>query len=211
MSIRTVWCGVFGAMEPLPSNPAPTEVLTTSELDVEKDKRWRRTALPAIAMGEFMRRKLPIRLIVCAALAGSASLAAAAVPGGVASAVPLTVSCAGLTGTSGTWSFSGCSGTAIGLTGASGTSVPINPTKLKITWATSQTSKVLYASNTTGPSTACPIVTGLTNVGVLHEVGKVVGGSAVGMIEGLFKLKACEYSNSTGVVSLWMGLGNQKV
>jgi hypothetical protein len=39
----------------------------------------------------------------------------------------------------------------------------------------------------------------------------VIGGSATAMIGGLYKLKACEYANSTGLISLWVGLGNQKV
>ena len=159
-----------------------------------------------------MRRKLSIRFVLSAAVvAGSASVAAGVVPGGIAGAVPLTVTCPGLAGTPGNWSFSGCAGTAFALTGATGTSTPINPTKLKITWATAKTSKVLYASTTSGPSTLCPIVPGVTNVGVLKETGKVFGGSATAMIGGLYKLRACEYSNSTGVISLYVGLGSQKV
>jgi len=159
-----------------------------------------------------MRRKHSIRFIVSAAVVvGSASLAAGAVPGGIAGAVPLTVTCPGLAGTPGNWTFNGCAGTAFVLTGATGTSVPINPTTLKITWSTSLTSKVVYTSTTAPPSTLCPIVPGLTNVGVHKEIGKVVGGSAAAMIGGLYKLKACEYANSTGIISLYVGLGNQKV
>ena len=82
---------------------------------------------------------------------------------------------------------------------------------MKITWVKSNTSKVLYTSTTGAPSTLCPIVPGLTNVGVLKETGKVIGGSATAMIGGLYKLKAREYANSTGLISLWVGLGNQKV
>jgi len=159
-----------------------------------------------------MRRKPSIRFIVSAAVVvGSASLAAGAVPGGIAGAVPLTVTCPGLSGTPGNWNFSGCAGTAFALTGATGTSIPINPTTLKITWSTSLTSKVVYTSTTAPPSTLCPILPGLTNVGVLKETGKVIGGSAAGMIGGLYKLKACEYSNSAGLISMYVGLGNVKV
>jgi len=159
-----------------------------------------------------MRRKLSIRFVLSAAVvAGSASLAAGVVPGGIAGAVPLTVNCSGLAGTPGNWTFSGCAGTAFALTGTTGTAVPINPTKLKITWVTTQTTKVLYSSVTAGPSTACPLVAGVTNVGVLKETGKVVGGSAAAMVGGLYKVRACEYSNSTGIVSTYVGLGNQKV
>ncbi len=159
-----------------------------------------------------MSRNRPVRLLFCAALVGSASLAAVSVPGGIASASPLTVSCTGLTGAPVTWNFSGCTGSGFALTGATGASVPLNATHLKITWVTGNTSKVVYASATTAPSTACPIMSGLFNVGVLHEVGKVVGGTAAGMIGGAFKLKACEYSTTaSGPASLWVGVGHQKV
>ncbi len=158
-----------------------------------------------------MLRKLSMRFILSGAVVvGSAALAAGAVPGGIAGASPLTVTCSGLAGVPGAWSFSGCAGTAFGLTGATGTTVPINPTKLKITWVTTKTSKVLYSTTTAPPSSACPIVSGLTAVGILKETGKVVGGNATLMIGGLYQLKACEYSNSTGIISAYALLGNVK-
>ena len=164
-----------------------------------------------------MLRNRPVRLLFCAALVGSASLAAVAVPGGIASAVaPLTVNCTGLTGTLlNTFSFSGCTGTAFALTGATGASVPLNPTHLRITWSTTHTSKVAYTATTTPPSIACPPEAGFFNIDVLHEVGTVVVGgttTAKGMVGGVVKLKACEYATTLiSPITLWVGVGPQKV
>jgi len=153
-----------------------------------------------------VRRQLLLRLLVSAALAGTAALAAVGVTGGTAGANPLTVTCPGVTGTApATWSLSGCAGTAFALTGATGTSVPLGVGVLKITWSTTKTSKVAYSSvvSTAG---SCPVITGYQNAGLLKETGKVIAGSAAAMIGGIYKLKACQYANSSGVVVMWVGV-----
>jgi hypothetical protein len=60
-----------------------------------------------------MKRHLPIRLLVCAAMAGTASLTAVAGFGSTAGAAPaLILTCTTTTGNSTTQNISGCSGTA---------------------------------------------------------------------------------------------------
>jgi hypothetical protein len=60
-----------------------------------------------------MKRHLPIRLLVCAALAGSASLTAVAGFGSTAGAgTALTLTCTTTTGSATTQNVSGCTGTA---------------------------------------------------------------------------------------------------
>lgn len=60
-----------------------------------------------------MKRHLPVRLMICAALVGSASLATVAGFGGVAgAATPLKLTCTKLVGTEASQTESGCTGTA---------------------------------------------------------------------------------------------------
>lgn len=62
--------------------------------------------------GTLVKRHMPIRLLVCTALIGSASLTAVAGFGGVAGASPLTLKCTTTTGSATTQNISGCTGTA---------------------------------------------------------------------------------------------------
>ena len=71
-----------------------------------------------------MRRHLPTRVVLCAALAGAASLTAVAIPGGIAGAAAKTLSCTTLTGNETTEAISGCSGTGSSQTGTKGTALP---------------------------------------------------------------------------------------
>jgi len=144
-----------------------------------------------------MRLRVPIRLIVCAAMAGSASLAAVAISGGVASATPLTVSCTHLTGTVTSQTLSGCTGGGAiaadaGVAPAHGTNVVATKT---VTWGSGKTSKTTYtyASVTNN----CPALTGYTKDLKEHETGHVntgtAGGTAIGMRGGAFSGYACVY------------------
>ena len=114
-----------------------------------------------------MRRHLSIRLAICAAaLAGSASVAAVAVPGGIAGAAAKTVTCTKLTGSGTiskqTISLSGCSGTASGQTGSTGTGTATTNSSKKsgtasIKWKTGKTSLETYTfKEDTGSSNNCP-------------------------------------------------------
>jgi hypothetical protein len=130
-----------------------------------------------------MRRHLPIRLLVCAALAGSASLAAVAIPGGVATASPLTVTCTSLTGSASTQTVSGCTGTGAiaadaGTPPAHGSSVASTKT---ITWSNHKTDKT------------CPKVAKYTVTLLENATGKVTGGTATGMVGGAFSGTICVY------------------
>ena len=155
-----------------------------------------------------MRRHNAIRLVVCAALAGSASLAAVAIPGGIASAAPLTLSCTTLTGvttataTSSTEHLSGCSGTAKTLTGTSGTAaVKTNLSTKKgtavVTWATHKTTDESYSfTELLGTSNKCPAKTGYSKFAEAKESGTVTGGTATAMKGGAVTAIACAYGKS---------------
>ena len=151
------------------------------------------------------RLNLPARILVCAALAGSASLAAVVIPGGIASASPLTLSCLHLTGTttatatSSTEHLSGCSGTAQKLTGTTGTAAVKTNLATKtgtatVTWATKKTSTESYKfTELTGSKNLCSAKTGYSKVAEAKETGSVKGGTATAMKGGAVTATACAY------------------
>lgn len=141
-----------------------------------------------------MRRHLPIRLLVCATLAGSASLATVAIPGGVATASPLTVTCTSLTGSASTQTVSGCTGTGAiaadaGTPPAHGSSVASTKT---ITWSNHKTTKTTYTYKA-GSDKTCPKVAKYTVTLLENATGKVTGGTATGMVGGAFSGTICVY------------------
>lgn len=146
-----------------------------------------------------MKRHLPIRLLVCAAMAGSAVVAAAAIPVGVASATtPLKVTCTSLTGSATSQTLTHCTGTGAiaadaGVSPAHGTNVVSTKT---VTWGSHKTSKTTYTY--TAVTNNCPAVAGKTKAGKYHESGHVntgtAGGTAVGMRGGTFTGYACAYT-----------------
>ena len=142
-----------------------------------------------------MRRHLPIRLLACAALAGSASLAAVAIPGSTATAAaPLTVSCTSLTGTATSQIVSGCKGNGAiaadaGTAPAHGTSVAATKT---ITWSNKKTTTTKYTIKA-GSDAACPTVANYTKDLLENSSGTVTGGTAKGLIGGKYKGTICVY------------------
>jgi hypothetical protein len=153
--------------------------------------------------------RVPARLLVCAALAGSAALAAVAIPGGIAAASPLAVSCTHLSGSATSQHVYGCTGTGAiaadagpstgiydGVHGAYGTNVVSTKT---ITWSNGKTSKTTYTY--TSVTNNCPAVSGYTKFLKEHETGHVntgtAGGTAVGMRGGTFGGYACVYELTT--------------
>jgi hypothetical protein len=154
---------------------------------------------------------LPTRLLVCAALAGSASLAAVAIPGGVASAAtPETVSCTSATGSATSLAFSGCTGT-----GANATNAGKAPAKGTYTvssktlkWSTTKTSilKFTYKKDATSK---CPKISGDTSLGEYTATGTVTGGTAKQMVKGAAGGNACIYSK--GKATIVKNLGAFKV
>jgi len=144
-----------------------------------------------------MRIKHSARLLICAALAGSASLAAVVVPGGIASATPLTVTCTHYSGSSASQAISGCTGTGAiaadaGVAPAHGTSVVSTKT---ITWSNGKTMKEQYSYVLhTGAANTCPVVALKTKVDLVTETGSVIaGGTATGMVGGALSGTICVY------------------
>ena len=155
--------------------------------------------------------RLPARLLVCvAAVAGTASLAAVAVPSVASAATPLTLTCTKLTGSQTTQKITGCSGTAKTLTGTSGTTkVASNDKSATITWATKKTSIETFTYKAVTPN-ACPAVTNYKKLLEVNETGKVTGGTATAMKNGVVSGKVCIYTRS-GHPDLVNSLGAQKL
>ena len=154
-----------------------------------------------------MHRHLPIRLAICAAaLAGSASVAAVAVPGGIAGAAAKSLTCTKLTGSGTiakqTISLSGCTGTASGQTGSTGSGTATTNATAKtgtasIKWKTGKTSTESYTfKEETGSSNNCPAKTGYTKLAKAVETGKVTGGTATELKGSAVTANACAYSKS---------------
>lgn len=154
---------------------------------------------------------LPARIVICAALAGSASLAAVAIPAGVASAgTPETVSCTTLLGSTTSLVFSGCTGA-----GANSSNAGKSPAKGAYTvktktqkWSNGKTSVLSfnYKKDTTNK---CPKIAGDKALGEYSATGKVTGGSAKQMINGAASGNACIYSK--GPVTVVKNLGAFKL
>ena len=125
-----------------------------------------------------MHRQLPLRLLVCAAaLVGSASAAAIVVPGGMAGAAALKVTCTGLTGDATSQTLSGCTGSGASVTGSTGSSDVSTST---ITWSTGATSVENYTyTGLTGKKDKCVTPAGYTAVEEVKEKGSVTGGTAL--------------------------------
>jgi len=153
-----------------------------------------------------MRTKLSVRLLVCAALASSASLAAVVVPGGIASAAPLTVSCTGFTGNATSQALSGCTGG--GATSANAGTPPAHGTSLvstkTITWSNGKKTHETYTYVTkTGTANTCAPKTGWTKTALIIKSGKVLaaGTTTLGMIGGAIKGDSCVYSKKVGTTT----------
>jgi hypothetical protein len=154
-----------------------------------------------------MHRHLLTRLTICAALAGTASVAALAVPGGIAGAAAKTLSCTTLTGSgtasSQTIAISGCTGTGSSQTGSKGTSkVTTNASTKKgtatITWtSTHKTSIESYSFvEDTGSKNTCATRSGYTKLAMAIEKGTVTGGTATALKGGAVTSTVCAYSKS---------------
>jgi hypothetical protein len=164
-----------------------------------------------------MRRHLATRLVLCAAFAGSASLAAVAVPGGFASATTAkTLSCTTLTGGETTQAISGCSGSGSSQTGTKGTSKVVNNLSKKsgtatITWtSTKKTSIEKYTyTEDTGTKNTCAVKSGYTKLAMAVEKGTVTGGTATLLKGGAVSGTVCAYSKS-GKISVY-NKGAQKL
>jgi hypothetical protein len=137
-----------------------------------------------------LTRHLP-RLVACAALAGTASLAVVAIPAGVASA----------TGSATSLAFSGCTGTGAnasnaGKAPAKGT-YTVSTKTLK--WSTTKTSvlKFTYAKDKTSK---CKAISGDKSLGEYSATGTVTGGTAKNMIKGAAKGNACIYSKGSATI-----------
>ncbi len=161
-----------------------------------------------------MKRHLPIRLAISAALAGSA-LAVVAIPAGVAGAASQTVSCAG-TGTApnlvptstDTLKYTSCTGSGAAATGATGTgTVKTNGKEPKgtgtdtIKWKTGKTSTISFSyTETQAPATVkakCKAVTGDTALAYVTQTGSVKSGTATTLNGGKVSATSCVYTTKT--------------
>lgn len=135
-----------------------------------------------------MRRHRSIRLLICAALVGSASLTAMAIPGGIAWAnTPVT--CTVLTGNGVTANLTRCTGVGVAQTGNRGTETVATKT---IHWVTGKTSVLTYVS-VAGNDATCPTRTGKTKITVDTAKGTVSGGTATGLVGAEFAATVCVY------------------
>jgi hypothetical protein len=140
-----------------------------------------------------MRRFTPIRLLTCAVLAGTASLAIV-LPSGIASAKapkPTKEVCTTLTGNATSQTLSGCSG-ATGIT--SGVS---NVATSTVTWNNGNTSTETYTySEKTGTKDKCSPPAGDTNVAEVKESGTVTGGTETVLTKGKIKGTVCVFTDA---------------
>jgi hypothetical protein len=146
-----------------------------------------------------MRRHFT-RLLVCAAVAGSASLAMVSIPGSTAGATTqLTVVCTTLTGSTTSETASGCSGADVSQTGSKGTITPKVSGKSgtdTIKWTTGKTTTEKF-TYTTGSDASCPAKAGYTKLTEATQTSQVTGGTATKLIGSeKFVGKSCEYSKS---------------
>jgi hypothetical protein len=160
-----------------------------------------------------MRRHLPFQLLACAALAGTASFGAIALPGGIAGAKSLSVKCTGLTGNGSSSSITGCKGSGLSETGSSGTSVTDTTTATSgtstITWSTGATSDEAYTyKELTGSKDKCPAPpAGFSALAEVTEKGSVTGGTA--LVGSKVKGTVCVYSDGSTI--LVNGKGSQTI
>ncbi len=145
-----------------------------------------------------MRHHLFTRLAVCAAMAGSATLVAAAVPGGIASATPLTVTCTSTTGNSTSVTVSHCTGT--GAIAADAGAPPahgvLTVSTKTIKWSNNKTSVLDYTYvEHTGAANMCSIKASYTKDLMVTESGHVstTSGTATGLKGGTLTGTICVY------------------
>jgi len=152
--------------------------------------------------------------LVCAALAGSASLAAVAIPAGVASATtPETVSCTSVLGTIHVLNFSGCTGT-----GANASNAGTPPAKGTYTvstktlkWSNTKTSLMNFTEKKDATSKCPKPTSGNTSLGEYAAGGSATGGTALQMKGGVISGQVCITKNTkTGAISV-KNLGAFKV
>jgi len=130
-------------------------------------------------------------------MAGSAAFAAIAVPGAIAGAVPLTVTCTALSGNATTQAISGCSGTGVTAGEATATGTQTTATKT-VKWTDGKTSVLTYKYADVKPD-ACKAPTGYTNFLEVTELAgsKVTGGTATKLIGGALSGKVCIFKKGT--------------
>jgi len=125
-------------------------------------------------------------------------LAAGAIPGGIAGAAPLTLTCTSLSGSATSQTLSGCTGTGAiaadaGTPPAHGVSIVSTKT---ITWSNGKTTKSTVTYTPASDAT-CPTVAKYTKFLLENAKGSVntgtAGGTAVGMRGGAWKATICAY------------------
>jgi hypothetical protein len=150
--------------------------------------------------GDIMVHHLPLRLLVCAALAGSASLGAVIGAADTASGAtaPLTVTCTTLWGNGVKQTLSGCTGTGA-ITADAGKSPTRGSSLLStmmITWSNGKRTHENYTySVRTATKDTCAAKAKYTKVELVTEQGRVgpVGTTTKGMVNGAIRANVCVY------------------
>ena len=145
-----------------------------------------------------MRHHLFTRIAVCAAMAGSATLAATVIPGGIASASPLKVTCTSTTGNASSVTVSGCTGT--GAIAADAGSPPahgvLTVSNKTLKWSNGKTSVLKYTYvEHTGAANLCSTKASYTKDFMITESGTVstTAGTATGLRGGTLTGTVCVY------------------
>jgi len=164
-----------------------------------------------------MAHRLPLPIILAAVVAGSAWLAASAVPVATASAAtaPLTVTCTTLSGTDAKQLLSGCTGKGAiaddaGGPPAHGVSVLA---KMTIRWSDGRTTVENYTyTDHPGPADTCAPRARYTKQYLVTEQGRVaaVGTTTKGMVGGPIRASVCVY-HLTGSPSVIMVVNQGKI
>jgi len=132
-------------------------------------------------------------------MAGSATLAAAVVPGSVASAAPLKVTCTKTTGNASSVTVSGCTGT--GAIAADAGTPPahgvLTVSTKTLKWSNGKTSVLKYTYVLhTGAANLCSAKTGYSKTDMVTESGTVstTAGTATGLKGGTLTGTVCVYT-----------------
>jgi hypothetical protein len=159
-----------------------------------------------------MKRLMPVRFAVIAAMVGSAALAAA-LPGALASAKgvkpPITVTCTGLIGNTSQQVESGCVGTAKSKVTPYGVAV-VNSgdTSGTVYWTDKTTTTITFTYGTV--TNTCPTYLGVAASLEESETATVTGGNSKLTLETATPSDVCVYIGSDGTY-LIVGQGNYTI
>lgn len=145
-------------------------------------------------------------------MAGSAAFAALAIPGAIAAATPLTVTCTHLSGNTTTVSISGCSGPGVTAPNNATATGKLTVSTDTIKWTNGKKSIITYKYGTVTPD-ACVAKTNYASTEIKELAGtKISGGTALKLVGGAGSGKVCLYTStlSPPAPAMEVNLGNVK-